>query len=216
MKGKQIGRRSALKYFGFLSSSAAGWEFLANWLPHGSDALASPGPAGLVPLTGGSQVSAPAGPVEPYSLHFFKSDEFRTVQILTEMIIPTDDQPGAKEARVAEYIDFVLFSASEFEPSLQKHWIDGLEELERQSNEKFGNSFLRVSASEREELLKDMSLPERDPKAEQPGFPFYRTLKEMTVDAFYSSRVGLIDVLGYKGLAFLTEFPGCTSPPGKT
>jgi hypothetical protein len=31
----------------------------------------------------------------------------------------------------------------------------------------------------------------------------------MTVEGFYTSRVGLIDVLGYKGLAILSEFPGC-------
>lgn len=34
------------------------------------------------------------------------------------MIIPTDDEPGAKEAKVGDYIDFVVFSAQEFKPSL--------------------------------------------------------------------------------------------------
>jgi hypothetical protein len=35
-------------------------------------------------------------------------------------------------------------------------------------------------------------------------------IKDMTVRAFYTSRVGLIDVLEYKGNAYLTQFPGCT------
>jgi hypothetical protein len=34
----------------------------------------------------------------------------------------------------------------------------------------------------------------------------------MTVRAFYTSRVGLIDVLEYQGIAYLTEFPACTHP----
>jgi len=34
----------------------------------------------------------------------------------------------------------------------------------------------------------------------------------MTVRAFYTSRVGLIDVLEYKGNTYLTEFPGCAHP----
>lgn len=216
MKGKPIGRRSALKYFGFLSGSAAGLDFLSNWLPHGSEAFASPGPAGLVNLTGTSQATSSAPPAEPYSPRFFKPDEFRTVEILTEMIIPTGDQPGAKEAKVANYIDFVVYAASEFEPSLQKQWVDGLAELNRESNRKHGKPFARLSESERKVLLTAMSLPERDPHAKHPEFPFYRTLKEMTVEAFYSSKVGLIDVLGYKGLTFLTSFPGCTGLPGKT
>ncbi len=212
--GKPIGRRSALKYFGFLSGSTAGLEFLSNWLPHGSGSLASPAPAGLVNLAGNSQGAASASPAEPYSPRFFKLDEFRTVEILTEMIIPTDDQPGAREAKVANYIDFVVYSASEFEPSLQKQWIDGLAELNRESGQKYGKRFPELSGSQREAMLTAMSLPEHDPHAEHPGFPFYRTLKGMTVEAFYSSKVGLIDVLGYKGLAFLLSFPGCTNPPG--
>lgn len=213
MKGKRIGRRKALKYFGYLSTTAAGSQFLANWLPQGSEAFAASGPDGLVPITGTSQSAKPGAPGEPYTPRFFKPDEFRTVEVLTEMIIPTDDQPGAKEAKVAQYLDFVVYSASEFEPSLQKGWVDGLAELERESKQKYGNPFLQLSASQREQLLTDMSLPERDPKARRPGYPFYRTLKEMTVEAFYSSRVGLIDVLGYKGLTFLTSFPGCTRIP---
>ena len=64
----------------------------------------------------------------PRTLHSFSTpDEFHTVEILTAMIIPTDDSPGAKEAQVANYIDFVVFSAAEFRPSLQKEWIDGLD-----------------------------------------------------------------------------------------
>jgi gluconate 2-dehydrogenase gamma chain len=153
---------------------------------------------------------------EPYSPQFFTPDEFRTVEILTEMIIPTDETPGAKEARVAEYIDSLVFSAAEFEPSMQQEWIDGLKALDREGRQKYSRPFLRLSASEHENLLTEMSLPERDPEAKHPGFAFYRTLKATTADAFYSSRVGLFDVLGYKGLAFLTKFPGCTSPPNKT
>ena len=57
-------------------------------------------------------------PVATYSPQFFDADEFRTVEILAAMIIPTDDAPGAKEAQVANYIDFVVFSAAEFEPAV--------------------------------------------------------------------------------------------------
>jgi hypothetical protein len=44
----------------------------------------------------------------------------------------------------------------------------------------------------------------------------YRLIKEMAVHAFYTSRVGLVDVLEYKGLAYLTEFPGCNHPEHHT
>lgn len=210
MDGKVIGRRKALKYFGFLSASAAGTRFLTNWLPGGREALAASAPGGLVAIMGASQSAAASG--EPYVPQFFKPEEFRTVGILTEMIIPTDDQPGAKEARVADYIDFVVYSAAEFEPSLQKDWTDGLRLLDELSPKKYGKSFSDISASQREELLTEMSGPEHDPKLTHPGFAFYRILKAMTLEAFFTSKVGLIDFLEYQGLAFLTEFPGCTHP----
>ncbi|HZT68848.1 MAG TPA: gluconate 2-dehydrogenase subunit 3 family protein [Terriglobia bacterium] len=217
MSGKLIGRRHALKYFGLLSSSAAGIEFLENWLPQ-RPALASSMPGMQGPTNADESVPtpSPADTESPYVLRFFKPDEFRTVEILTEMIIPTDDQPGAKEAKVANYIDFVVYSAAEFEPSLQKQWIDGLHLINKLSAEKYGSAFSDLPGAQREDLLTEMSAPEHDPNAEHPGYAFYKLLKSMTLEAFFTSKVGLIDFLEYKGLTFLTSFPGCTHPEHQT
>lgn len=214
MKGKPIGRRTALKYMALIGSSAGGSQFLANWLPLDSEVLAATSPASLVTIGTATPKAEPSS--QPYSPQFFTDDEFRTVEILTEMIIPTDETPGAKEARIAAYIDFLVFSAAEFKPSMQREWIDGLKTLDQVSSQKYSRPFLQLSASEREDLLTAISLPERDPNATNPGFPFFRTLKATTVDTFYTSRVGLFDVLHYKGLTFLFNSLGCTNPPSKT
>jgi hypothetical protein len=113
---------------------------------------------------------------------------------------------------VARFIDFIVFSSAEFRPEMQREWIDGLQQLDRLSRDKYGRPFAEAGTREQEALLTEISLPERQPGAEHPAFAFYGLLKEMTVDGFYSSRVGLIDVLGYKGLAVMGEFPGCTHP----
>jgi len=205
-----IGRRKALKYFGFLAGTAAGREFLAAWLPSATAAPASGGVAGMHEL---HHASPPARDTpNSYLPQFFKPEEFETVELLTEMIIPTDDKPGAREAKVANYIDFVVFSAAEYEPSLQKEWANGLAWLDGGSKEKFGRPFREIQPAEREQLLMEASLPERDPKAHHEGFEFYRRVKSMTVEGFYTSRVGLMDVLEYKGRTFLTEFLGCPHP----
>ncbi len=218
MQKPLMGRRRALKYFGLLSASAAGREFLEGWLPRGSTPMASPAPAagGLTPAQEIGPGPSPADTESPYVPRFFKPDEFRTVEVLTEMVLPTDEKPGAKDAKVANYIDFVVYSAAEFEPALQKQWIDGLGLLGKLSGNKYGKPFLEISPSQREELLTEMSVPEHDPTARHPGFPFYRLLKSMTLEAFFTSKVGLMDFLDYKGLAFLTSFPGCTHPEHQT
>jgi gluconate 2-dehydrogenase gamma chain len=41
---------------------------------------------------------------------------------------------------------------------------------------------------------------------------FFRLLKNLTADGYYTSRVGLLDELGYKGNSALAQFPSCTVP----
>jgi len=189
-------RRSALKYLGLLGATAAGREFLAGWLP------ASAAARGLCAL----EETAARPPA------FFTPAEFRTVEILTEMILPSDETPGAREARVAEYLDFVVGSAAEFEPLLQREWQDGLAYLDRESERRFSKSFREAAGEERLRLLEEMSAPEHDSGQRHEGFAFFRLLKEMTVEGFYTSKIGLIDVLGYQGMNYQADFPGCTHP----
>ncbi len=204
-----VSRRGALKYLGLLAASAAGREFLAVWLP--SPAPHATGRNNLVTLHGMDH-SAAEESAAPYVPQFFKPGEFKTVELLAQMIIPADDKPGAKEAKVANYIDFVVFSAREFEPSLQREWMDGLVVLDRESQKQFGKVFRMASMAERENLLTEMSLPERDPRARHEGYEFFRLVKNMTVEGFYTSRIGLIDVLDFQGMNYMSEFPGCTHP----
>jgi len=207
MADQLIGRRDALKYFGMLASFPKGQEFLRSWIAAPADASNPHAGHGMHQSS-----SADSTPNSPYAAQFFKPDEMETIVILTDMIIPTDSKPGAKEAKVGDFIDFTVFSAAEFRPSLQKEWTDGLAWLNGESAKRFGRPFREMSPTQRETLLTEMSLPERDPAAQYPGFKFYRLVKGMTVEGFYTSRAGLIGVLEYKGLDYLPEFPGCTHP----
>ncbi len=186
-------------------ATAAGKSFLATWLSSGSAVAAND-----ENMEGMGQTGAETATAAPYRPQFFNPQQFSNVEILTEMIIPEDDQPGAKSARVADYIDFLVFSAADFEPELQKAWTEGLALLYRLSKQQFDGTFAGISDAQRQALMTAMSLPETDPHAEHEGFAFFRLLKDTTVEAFYSSRIGLIDVLEYKGLTYLKSFPGCT------
>jgi gluconate 2-dehydrogenase gamma chain len=206
----RVSRRNALKYLGLLTASAAGREFLASWLP--MQFVRGDEHRGPVTISGMHHEIQEPEPVATYTPQFFNPNEFRTVEILAAMIIPTDDVQGAKEAQVANYIDFVVFSAAEFEPLLQRKWIDGLAFLERESQNEFGKSFREADEADRIKLLTDMSAPERNAQAQHEGFEFFSLVKDMTVEGFYTSKIGLIDVLDYQGMNYMAEFPGCTHP----
>ena len=45
-----------------------------------------------------------------YTPQFFSADEYATVERLAEIIVPSDEGPGAREAGVSEFVDFMAAS----------------------------------------------------------------------------------------------------------
>jgi hypothetical protein len=50
-----------------------------------------------------------------------------------------------------------------------------------------------------------------EPSADVP-VRFFRLLKNLTADGYYTSRIGLLTELGYKGNSALAKYPACTVP----
>src|SRR5687767_7928412 len=61
-----------------------------------------------------------------YKPKFFAPEDFAALQTFTEILIPSDDTPGAREAQCAHYIDFVLQAA---DADLQKRWTGAMQAL---------------------------------------------------------------------------------------
>ena len=140
-----------------------------------------------------------------YTPKFFSAEELRNLDAFTAILIPTDETPGAREAHVAPFIDFVVNAAAEYAPEMQHDWRKAMNWLH-------AHAFAGLPAGQQLSLVQSMSEAEHAVTDQKEGFSAYRIIKEMTVHAFYTSRVGLVDVLEYKGLAYLTEFPGCNHP----
>lgn len=134
---------------------------------------------------------------------FFSPEDFEALRAFTEILIPTDGTPGAKEAHCADYIDF-LMTASDGLP-VQKQWRDALAALKELG-------FHTLDAKGRAELVAAMAKPEVDRNATHPGFNAYRLIKQQNAFAFYTSRAGMIEALDYKGNSYNLVFPGCTHP----
>lgn len=67
----------------------------------------------------------------PYTLRFFTPAEHKALAELMELIIPTDDHsPGAREARTADFADWMVFHSS---VETQKVWREGLRTLTPES-----------------------------------------------------------------------------------
>ena len=176
-------RREAAWLVTRIGATLAGQQFLTAWSEHAQGTHA---------------------PEEPerwagYKPRFFSPDDFRTLEQCSEILMPSDETPGAREAHVAAFIDFILFSSAEFAPDTQIQWREAMGWLRQHE---FGGG----SPEQQLALVTRMSEPG------DSGFANFQLIKDLTVYGFYTSRVGLIDNLEYKGLAYLTEFPGCSHP----
>jgi hypothetical protein len=137
--------------------------------------------------------------------------QFATLEALVEAIIPTDDRsPGAKQARVADYIDLLL---TESEPEWTLQWIGGLAALDTEAVRRFSAPFGRLSAAQVDAILDDISRNEPAPKT--PLEEFFVMSKEATIRGYYTSEIGIHQELRYQGNKFLREFVGCQTEDGK-
>ena len=148
-------------------------------------------------------------------LKVLSASQYATVEILVEAIIPADERsPGAKEARVADYVDLLL---SEGDAALLQEWREGLAALDAEARARFGSSFTKLATAQVDALLGEVSR-ERPADAAAPATPleaFFVTAKHATIHGYYTSEIGIHKELRYKGNSVLAEFVGCDTVEGK-
>lgn len=187
----QMSRRAALKAFGTGVGAAA----VLPWL---SD-------EGLLAFVRIQETNAPAKP------KMLSAAQFQSLETLVEAIIPSDDRsPGAKEARVADYIDLLL---SEADRELALQWFGGLAALDAEATARFSAPFARLNDRQIDTILGEISRNEKKPQT--PLETFFVMTKQATVDGYYTSKIGIEKELRYRGNVFLREFVGCQTEDGK-
>ena len=121
------------------------------------------------------------------------------VVAMSDMMIPATDTPGAKAAKVNEFIDLILTEwATEEE---RKIFLEGLGEADRKTNALFGHGFAAASAQEQaaivqvfdEELAasRNGKLYKQVRSWEQTlVLPFFAQMRRLTLVGYYTSQIG--------------------------
>jgi hypothetical protein len=162
-----------------------------------------------------------------YQPLFFSGPHFLLVEHLAEMIIPADDTPGAKQAGVAEFIDFMVANrvpvstkedmrssrdAIRAGEEIQEQFLAGLDWLNARSKSQFGDQFLKCSGEQQNSLLEELAYKSKYQPATESGREFFRLMRDYTVVGYYTTRIGL-ETLGYPGLRSVwSKMPGCSHP----
>jgi hypothetical protein len=130
--------------------------------------------------------AAQAAQGEAWKPIVFDSHQNETLIALTELIIPTTDTPGAKAAKVNEYIDLMLHDV---EQDKGHSFLMGLGWLDGHAIRKHNAPFVRCTEAQQVEILK--SLDGATNADLKPGAEFFRQLKRFTVDGYYTSKIGI-------------------------
>lgn len=142
---------------------------------------------------------------------FFNERDFATISRLSELIIPTTETPGAIEAAVPDYIDFVISRNTD----QQLVVADGLRWLDAgAARRQDGKTFIELPEDQQLAILEPLceAADAADPHEMQKqarNVQFFALIKGLTADGYYTSRIGLIQELGYKGNKARPHFPGC-------
>lgn len=139
-----------------------------------------------------------------YEPKFFSANEYATIEKLTELIIPSDGTPGAREAGVAEFIDFMIGS----DPSAQFEFRTGLNWLNVYAERLHGKAFLGLSREQQAALLETLAFKSKACAGDKYGNKFFLRVRELTVMGFYTSQIGLKE-LDCPALKFYSKSPQC-------
>ena len=211
MGGQGVERRDVLRYLG-IAGVAATFPGFSKW------AFACPQEHAAL---------APAVRPDSYSPLFLTSEQYRMVEHLTEMIIPEDDTPGAKQAGVAEFIDFMLANrvpvsggreirstsdAIEAGTDAQARFVFGLDWVNARCQSEFARPFMQCTADQQHGLLEEFAYKSKFTPTTEAGRAFFQMVRDYTVVGYYTTKIGL-ETLGYPGLQSVwPSMPGCSHP----
>ncbi|MCX6597787.1 MAG: gluconate 2-dehydrogenase subunit 3 family protein [Acidobacteria bacterium] len=107
----------------------------------------------------------------------------QTVVVLSDLIIPATDTPGAKDANVNRYIDLFLTDGSEAD---RNRFLEGLGQLDGYSVRKFGKTFIDATKDQQITILKEFSAG----TAGKPSQNFFTQAKMLTSRIYYNTAIG--------------------------
>ncbi|KAA2243105.1 gluconate 2-dehydrogenase subunit 3 family protein [Chitinophaga agrisoli] len=129
---------------------------------------------------------------------------------IAETIIPQTNTPGAKAAKVDEFILTMMQDC--YEPKDQQILLDGLKKVDEASNKQYKKSFVDLTAEEKTAVLTEIdkervAYNKRENKQKEDPTHYFQFIKELTLLGYFTSKPGATEALRY--VAVPGKFEGC-------
>jgi Gluconate 2-dehydrogenase subunit 3 len=146
---------------------------------------------------------------------FLNDHQNETLIVLSDVIIPATDTPGAKAALVNRYLDLLVsVQPSEF----QQDFVAALKFIDSESQTEFGKNFSDLSRDDQVWLLTAWAYPQRSSHWTERNDPHmqpadlaqrhFHRLKALIAAAYYGSEMGQKE-LGWDGEITHGPYQGC-------
>ena len=157
------------------------------------------------------------------------ANEIAYLDEIAETILPHTSTPGAKAARVGDFMKIMVNDC--YEASDQKAFREGMNKLNEESTRKYDMDFVKINPEQRKDLLiaidaeakkfqkeevnpfndEENKKSKADPKyVKKRMSPHYFTMmKQLTLLGYFSSEIGAKEALGYVSVP--GRYEGCTT-----
>lgn len=173
-------------------------------------AVASPLVTQIAPVA-----AAEVGADQQWTPLLFDEHQNQTVVALTELVIPETDTPGAKAAKVNEYIDLMLHDV---DPDKGHDFLKGLGWLDGHAIRLHDAPFVALDPADQNAILESLDAAGGSGPADQAsifetvvraepttaadsdsadlavGAAFFKRLKRLTIEGYYTSRIGIAEL----------------------
>jgi len=164
-------------------------------------------------LLGGTLLGAEAflsgckNPAADASLSFSATD-ISFLNEVAETILPATSSPGAKEAKVGDFMTVIVKDC--YEAKDQTIFKEGMNKLQEACKKASGKSFMDATPEQRHDLLVALDKEQKEyqskKKPEDPTH-YFRMMKELTLWGYFTSEIGATKALRY--VAVPGKYEGC-------
>lgn len=159
--------------------------------------------ATMVGMAAPQTAAAAPGGYQPKALD---AHEYELLTVLSDLIIPADERTGsATAAGVPACVDDFLTIRGEL---LLDQIRGGFLWLDSESRRLHGADFTKLTVAQQKALLDRIAYPRRAALEDRNAAAFFNHLRDLVVNAFYSSETGVKD-LQYEGNTMVMDWQGC-------
>ncbi|MCC6282378.1 MAG: gluconate 2-dehydrogenase subunit 3 family protein [Saprospiraceae bacterium] len=130
----------------------------------------------------------------PATLAKLPADRLTLLAEMADTILPDTDTPGAKAAKVHEFIAIVVQDC--FPPEERDTFWTKLDAADKQCATMQGKGFLDCTAEQRIAFFTALQAAAKTEQADGPP-PFFPLLKNLTIGGYFSSEIGATQALAF-------------------